>query len=185
MGKVIVGARISLDGYVNDPSGNVDPLYPDMATLRDTESIRQAIENTGAVVMGRKSFDMAEGPDDWTNYEFQVPIFVVTHHPPKTNPTETEKLKFTFVTSGIESAVRQAKGAAGDKDVAVVSAASVANQCLVAGLADEVQVDIMPIFLGGGLRPFEEPGLNQVKLERTKVMELPSGGVHIRYRVIK
>ena len=88
---------------------------------------------------------MADDPDSLAeNYEYQVPIFVLTHHPPKKKPKETDQLTLTFVTDGLESAVRQVKEAAGDKEVNIIGAANTAQQCLKAGLADELHVDIMP-----------------------------------------
>ena len=80
MAKVVVGMTMSLDGFVNDRQGSVARLYPDLAALQKTEMLREAIANTGSVVMGRRAYDMANG--DFTGYEFQVPIFVVTHRPP-------------------------------------------------------------------------------------------------------
>jgi dihydrofolate reductase len=186
MGKVILGMTMSLDGFINDRGGSVEALYPDLAALREMEPLKVSIQNTGAVVMGRHSFDMAEDPDWFAgNYEYQVPIFVLTHEPPKKHPKEVGKLTFTFVTDGIESAIRQAKVAAGDKDVNVIGAASTAQQCLKAGLADELEVDIMPLLLGGGLRAFEDTGMEQIQLERIKAMELPGGRTHLKFRVIK
>jgi dihydrofolate reductase len=136
--------------------------------------------------MGRNSYAMSEDPD-WfaNNYEYQVPIFVLTHQPPEKMPKQTDDLTFTFVTDGIQSAIHQAKAAAGDKDVNIIGAASTAQQCLNAGLADELHVDIMPVFLGGGLQPFENLGTSLPSLERIKVMELPGGRTHLRFRVIK
>lgn len=184
MGKVILGMTMSLDGFINDRNGSVESLYPDLTAWRETEPGRESIRNTGAVVMGRNSFAMAEDPDWFAgSYEYQVPIFVLTHQPPKKHPKETSDLTFTFVSDGIESAIRQAKVAAGDKDVNVIGAAKTAGQCLKAELADELHVDIMPVFLGGGLRPFE--GIGNIQLERVKVMELPGGRTHLRFRVIK
>jgi dihydrofolate reductase len=186
MGKVVVGMTMSLDGFINDRNGSVEALYPDLAALRDTEPLSESIRNTGAVVMGRNSFGMAENPDWFAgNYEYQVPIFVLTHEPPKKHPKETDDLTFTFVTDGIESAVEQAKATAGDKDVNIIGATSTARQCLEAGLADELHVDIMPVFLGSGLRAFEEIQEGQIQLERIKVMELPGGRTHLRFRIIK
>lgn len=186
MGKVILGMTMSLDGFINDRDGSVEALYPDLAALRETEPMKESIQNTGAVVMGRNSFAMAEDPDSIAeNYEYQVPIFVLTHQPPKRHPRETGTLTFTFVTDGIESAIRQAKAAAGDKDVTVIGAASTAQQCLKAGLADELHIDIMPVFFGSGLRPFEGIGEGQLQLERLKLVELPAGRTHIEFRVIK
>jgi dihydrofolate reductase len=186
MGKVVLGMTMSLDGFINDRNGSVDALYPDLTAWRESELGRESILNTGAVVMGRNSFAMAEDPDWFAgNYEYQVPIFVLTHKPPKKHPKESEGLTFTFVTDGIESAIREAKEAAGDQEVNVIGAASTGQQCLKAGLADELHVDIMPVLLGGGLRFFEGSGMEALRLERLKTMELPAGRTHLRFRVIK
>ena len=186
MGKVILGMTMSLDGYINDRNGSVDALYFDLDTLRDTEPLRESIKNTGAVVMGWNAFSMAEDPDWYAgNYEFQVPIFVLTHEPPERHPKETGDLTFNFVTDGIESAISRARAAAGDKDVVIIGGASAAQQCLQAGLADELEIDIMAVLLGGGLRLFEDGGIEPVKLERLKVMELPAGRTHLRFRIVK
>lgn len=186
MGKVILGMTMSLDGYINDRRGSVEALYPDLAAWRETEPGKESIMNTGAVVMGRNSFAMAEDPDWFAgNYEYQVPIFVLTHQPPRKQPKEVGKLSFTFVTDGIESAVRQAKVAAGDQDVNIIGATNTAQQCFKAGLADELHVDIMPLLLGGGLRAFKDTGVDQIQLERIKVLELPGGRTHLRFRIIK
>jgi dihydrofolate reductase len=186
MGKVVVGMTMSLDGFINDRNGSVEALYPDLATLRDIDPLKESIQNTGAVVMGRNSFAMSEDPDWFAgNYEYQVPIFVLTHQVPGKMPKQTDDLTFTFVTDGIESAIAQAKIAAGDKEVNIIGAPSTAQQCLQAGLADELHVDIMPVFLGGGLRAFDEINKNRTHLERIKVMELPGGRTHLRFRIIK
>ncbi|HEX5809708.1 MAG TPA: dihydrofolate reductase family protein [Anaerolineales bacterium] len=186
MGKVILGMTMSLDGFINDREGSVGALYPDLEALRDTQSLRESIQNTGAVVMGRNSYAMAEDPDWFAgNYEYQVPIFVLTHQPPQSHPKETDQLAFTFVTDGIESAIRQARIAAGEKDVTVIGAASTAQQCLQGGLADELHVDIMPVLLGGGLRPFEGLGAEQIQLERADVVALPGGRTHLKFRIVK
>ena len=186
MGKVVLGMTMSLDGFINDRRGSVEALYPDLAALRDTEPLSESIRDTGAVVMGRNSFEMAEDPDSLAgNYEYQVPIFVLAHQPPKKHPKETDELTFTFVTDGIQSAIKQAQAAAGDKDVNVIGATNTARQCLEARLADELHVDIMPVFLGSGLRAFEGIVEGQIQLERIKVLELPGGRTHLRFRVIK
>jgi len=186
MGKVIVGMTVSLDGFVNDWNGSVAALYPDLETWRFTEPGRESIQNTGAVVMGRNSFAMAENPDSLVdNYEYQVPIFVLTHRPPRKRPKENDQLTFTFVTDGIESAIRQAKAAAGEKNVNVIGAPNTAQKCLRAGLADELHVDIMPLLLGGSLRLFGDEIKEQVQLERLKVIELPGGRTHLRFRIVK
>jgi dihydrofolate reductase len=185
MGKVILGMTMSVDGFINDRSGSVEALYPDLTALRDTEPLRESIRNTGAVVMGRNSFAMAEDPDWFAgNYEYQVPIFVLTHQAPAKMPKQTDELTFTFVTDGIQSAIRQAKAAAGEKDVNIIGAASTARQWLKAGLADELHVDIMPVLLGDGLRVFEDLGTASIQLERIRVMELPGGRTHLQFRII-
>ena len=186
MGKVILGMTMSLDGFINDRNSSVAALYPDLDAWRDTQPGKESIQNTGAVVMGRNSFDMAEDPDWFAgNYEYQTPIFVLTHKPPEKTPKQTDDLTFTFVTDGIESAIRQAKAAAGDKDVNIIGAAKTAQQCLQAGLADELHVDIMPVLLGGGLRVFENLDTESIQLERIEVMELPGGRTHLKFRIIK
>jgi dihydrofolate reductase len=95
------------------------------------------------------------------------------------------QLTFTFVTDGLESAIHQAKVAAGSKDVNIIGAANTAQQCLNAGLADELHIDIMPVLLCGGLRLFEHIRAEQIQLERIKVMELPAGRTHLRFRLVK
>jgi len=186
MGKVILGVTISLDGFAEDRNGSVGALYPDLDLLHNTEVLRESQRNTGSVVMAWKEFAMAEDPD-WfaSNYEYQVPIFVFTDKNPEKHPKETNELTFTFVTDGIESAVRKAKAAAGTKDVTIVGSASTTQQFLNAGLADELHIDIIPVFLKSGFRPFENIGTKPIKLERIKTVELPAGRTHLRFRVIK
>lgn len=185
MAKVILGMTMSLDGFVADRNGSVDRLYPDLEALRNTEALQESIRTTGAVMMGRRAYAMGD-PDSYVdNYEYQVPIFVLTHVVPEKLPKQSERLTFTFVTDGIESAIRHAKAAAGDKDVAIIGGASTAQQCIKAGLADELHMDIMPVLLCGGLRLFEDIGTERIRLERMKVMECPAGRTHLRFRVVK
>lgn len=183
MARVIVGMTMSLDGFVSDRNGEVGRLYPDMAALRQTEQLQGAIRSTGAVVMGRRSYEMGNG--DFTGCEFQVPILVLTHRAPEQAAKgENDKLTFTFVTEGIERAIDQAKAAAGDKDVTVVGGASTIRQCLEAGLADEVHVDLRSVLLRDGLRLFDRSGDPPIELESIGVSESP-GVTHLRYRVRK
>ena len=148
MARVIAGMTISLDGFVADESGGVDRLYPDLADLQDTPYMKGAIEETGAVLMGKRTFGMAEDPDWYVgNYEFQVPIFVVTRHVPRIAPKQDQHLTFTFVTDGVESAVTQATAAARTKAVQVVGGSSVIRQLLHARLVDELHIDVMPVLL--------------------------------------
>jgi dihydrofolate reductase len=132
--------------------------------------------------MGRRTFEMGD-PDSYVgNYEFQVPIFVLTRHPPGVAPKQDEHLTFTFVTDGAESAVAQAKAAARDKAVQVVGGVSIAQQLLDAGLVDELHVDIMPVFLGVGLRSFESSSLERVRLEKISVQEV-GARTSLRFRM--
>ena len=182
MAKVVVGMTLSLDGFVNDRNGSVARLYPDLAALRKTEFLREAIANTGAVVMGRRAYEMASG--DFTGYEFQVPIFVVTHRPPKGAPKgQNANLSIAFVTEGTDAAVQRAKKAAGARDVTVVGGASTAQQIIRAGLADELEIGTVPVLFGDGLRFFENLGDRALQLEAIKVMNSP-GRTDIRYRVV-
>jgi len=187
MSKVILGATLSLDGYLHDRSGSMAALYPDLEQWRGSQLGRESIQTTGAVIMGRNSFALAEDPDLYAdNYEYQAPIFVLTHHPPTKKPKENDRLTFTFVTEGIESAVAQAKAAAGEKDVNIIGSANIARQVLKAGLADELHIDIMPVLLYGGLRLFAEmEEMEPVSLERMKVVEFPGGRTHLSFRILK
>lgn len=186
MAKVILGVTISLDGFAEDSNGSVGALYPDLDTLRNTGIMRESIDTTGSVVMAWKEFAMAEDPDWFAgNYEYQVPIFVFTDKVLEKHPKETDKLTFTFVTDGIESAVRQAKAAADDKNVTIIGSASTTLQCIRAGLADELHIDIIPVFLKVGFRPFEDMSNESIKVERIKVVELPAGRTELRFRFVK
>ena len=183
MGNVIIGATMSLDWFMNDRNGDVSRLYPDLEALRKTEMLREEIRTIGAVVMGRRAYDMAEG--DLTGYEYQVPIFVLTHHiPEQVTKGQNDLLKVTFVIDGIESAIEKAKAAAGDKHVMVVGGANTAQQCLRAGLVDEIHIGIVPVLLGEGLRFFEPLANEQIELEKTRVFESPTR-TDLWFRVVK
>lgn len=183
MGKVIVGTTMSLDGFMNDRYGEVSRLYPDFAALRRTEMLQEEIQATGAVVMGRRSYDMGKG--DFTGYEYQVPIFVLTHEVPEQKiKGENDRLTVTFVTTGIERVIEQAKAAAGEKQVTVVGGANTAQQCLRAGLADEIHMGIVPVLLGEGLRFFEPLIHEQMQLEQTRTFESATR-TDLWYRIVK
>ena len=183
MGNVIIGATMSLDWFMNDRNGDVSRLYQDFEALRRTEMLQEEIRATGAVVMGRRAYDMAEG--DLTDYEYQVPIFVLTHHIPEmTAKGQNDQLTVTFITNGIESAIQKAKAAASEKHVMVVGGANTAQQCLRAGLVDEIHIGIVPVLLGEGLRFFEPLANEQMELERTRVFESPTR-TDLWFRVIK
>ncbi len=184
MGKVIAGMTMSLDGFVADADGNVDRLYADLADLRGTTYMTDTIAETGAVIMGRKTFEMGD-PDSYVgNYEFQVPIFVLTHHPPRIPPKQDDRLTFTFVGDGVASAVAQATAAAGDKVVQVVGGVNVIQQLLQAGLVDELHIDVMPLFLDDGLRLFEHAALDRIDLESIGV-ETVGQRTGLRFRIVR
>ena len=183
MGKVILGVTLSVDGFAEDSKGSVGSLYPDLETLDNTEVLKESIRNTGAGVMAWKEFAMAEDPDWVVDYEYQTPMFVVTDKVPQKHPKETDKLTFTFVKGGFERAVQQAKVAAGDKDVTIIGSANTTRLCLRASIADELHIDIIPIFLHKGFRPFEDLGTRPIQMERKKVVELPAGRIHMEFRL--
>ncbi|MCP3033065.1 dihydrofolate reductase family protein [Halobacillus sp. A1] len=185
MAKVVLGMTISLDGYINDSKGSVGRLYQDLDELRHSEVLKESIRNTGAVVMGRNTYEMTTDPDLYAdNYEYQAPIFVLCKKEPQKHPKENEELTFTFVTQGIEHAIAQAKEAAGNKVVTVIGGAITAQQCLKAELVDELQIDIMPVLLCGGIKMFEHIGEEQIELEKLSVREVGER-TSILFRVVK
>ncbi len=181
MGKVVAGMTMSLDGFVADAKGDLSALYPDLKRLRDTDMLKESIRNTGAVVMGRRAYDLARG--DLTGYEYQTPIYVVTHRPPKTPPKgQNARLRVHFVAQGVEAAIRLAITAADGKDVTIIGGAETMRQALSAHLVNELQIGIVPVFLGNGLRLFESMDELDLKPELDRVMESP-GRVDLFYRI--
>lgn len=171
MTKVIFGMTMSLDGFINDAKGSVALLYPDLQALGETDLMQESIDTTGAVVMGRRTYDMAGDPDFYADgYEYQVPIFVITGQAPERKPRENGRISFTFVKT-VETAIEQAKQAAGGKDVVVVGGPNVGVQLLKSGLVDELQIGIMPVLLGEGQRLFEHLEAMPIKLTKTRLLE--------------
>ena len=143
---------MSLDGYVADESGSSSVLYPGLERIRETAELQELIAETGAVLMGRRAYEMGvEG--GYEDYEYDVPIVVLTHEPP-TQPARGRS--FTFVTDGAAAAVAAARRAAGPRGVTIIGGASLAQQCLKEGLIDEIRLRLAPVVLGGGLRLFED-----------------------------
>jgi dihydrofolate reductase len=147
-------------------------------------------ENVGATIMGRNMFGPVRGEwgeDPWRGWWGEEPpfhndVFVLTHHPRE--PLEMKGgTTFHFVTDGIESALAQAREAAGEKDVALGGGASVARQYLAAGLVDEMELSIVPILLGAGERLFAGLGAD-LTLEQLQAIEAP-GVVHLKYRIVR
>jgi dihydrofolate reductase len=151
--------------------------------------VEETLDNVGATIMGRNMFGGGPGPwgeDPWDGWwgddpPFHHPVFVLTHH-------ERERLdkeggnSFTFVTDGIESALEQAKAAAGGKDVSLGGGAEVAQQYLAAGLIDELLINVVPVLLGSGTRLLESLGdVSAIGLEQVRVVDAP-GVAHLLYR---
>jgi dihydrofolate reductase len=174
MAKVIAGMSMSLDGYINDASGSVAPLYPDFYIYKQSKSLLDAIQNT---------YEMSENPNWYAgNYEFQVPLFIVTHHPPKIHPKETSKLTITFVPS-VEEAIEKARYAAGRKEVCIVGGASTIQQALAAKLIDELQIDIIPVLLGKGVRFFDHFNSEKITLKKISVTEPTTTRTELKFAV--
>ena len=186
MGKVMAGMTMSLDGFINDRNGSAASLSPDFDELLEAHSFKEMLQNTGAVIMGRNTYQMAD-PFTWINddYEFQVPIFVLTHEVPEKYPAGNDKLRLTFVTDGVASAISQAKQAAGDNLVQIIGGADTIQQCLNSGLCDELQIDVMPVLLGNGLRLFENIDTDNIQLERSSVEEITPIRTSILFKVSK
>jgi dihydrofolate reductase len=149
-------------------------------SAQSVEVLREAHSKMGAFVTGRRTFDITNG---WGgNPPLGVPTFVVTH---REIPQEWvyEGSPFTFVTDGVESAVDKAREVAADKYVAV-GAASIVQQCIRAGLLDEIHVDLVPVLLGDGVRLFEHLGAGPIELECTQVVE-GTGVTHLTFRLVK
>lgn len=200
MGKVVTGLTVSLDGYIAGPNdGPSNPLGDGGIPLFDwwtagTERIgpddrftppshsRQVVEEMfgcGAIITGRRTFDIAGG---WEGHHpVGAPFFVLTHRAIDQNVGPgTDGV---LVADGIESALDQARSVANGRDISV-GAADVAQQYLKAGLLDEINLNLVPILLGGGVRLFSNLGDHPILLECTRVVE-SVGVTHLRYRVIK
>ncbi|MBB5785724.1 dihydrofolate reductase family protein [Jiangella mangrovi] len=193
MSKVIAGISMSLDGFVTGPNvtreqqlgdgGEVLHRWLHQPDPRDSELLAAMGEGLGSILMGRVSYDLAEGDGGWGDGgpAGPAPCFVLTHNPPAPGTVRAPSV-FTFVADGIDSAVTQAKSAAAGKVVGV-HGASATQQCLAAGLMDEIQIHLAPVLLGSGTRLFEHLG-GRVQLERTMVVDTPNA-THLRFRVIR
>jgi dihydrofolate reductase len=201
---------VSLDGYVAGPEPSMnEPLGIGGEQLHewafatkafqeihgrdggeegpDDEVMREPVSNTGATIMGRRMFSGGAGAwagdgnaSGWWGDEppFHHPVFVLTHH--ERDPLELTGTTFTFVTDGIESALRQAQAAAGEKDVAIGGGADVARQYLEAGLVEQLQLHVAPVLLGSGARLLD--GFVR-RFDNVRTQASPSGVAHLKYRV--
>lgn len=202
---------MSLDGYVAGPNQSEEhPLGEGGEQLHDwvvklavwreshgheggevnasTPLMEESLSGVGAVIMGRNMFGGGPGPwgeDAWQGWwgeepPFHMPVFVLTHH--EREPLTLGETTFSFVTDGIESALEQARAAAGEDDVSLAGGANVAQQYLTAGLIDQMQLNIAPILLGGGERLFDGGAGAGLALEPILVVHTPEV-THVRYRV--
>lgn len=212
MAKLKLDISMSLDGFIAGPNPSEEhPLGEGGMQLHEwafklaawrtphgleggevnasSELVERSLENIGASVMGRNMFGGGPGPwgeDPWDGWwgedpPFHTPVFVLTRHarPPLEKQGGTT---FFFVTDGIQSALAQAKEAAGEKDVSLGGGADVAQQYLSAGLIDELQLNLAPVFLHDGTRLFENLAGAEVELEPIRIVEAP-GVTHLKYRV--
>jgi dihydrofolate reductase len=212
MSKLRVHISTSLDGYVAGPNqSEKEPLGEGGEQLHEwvvgleawrkphgmeggevnesTKVVEEAQANIGAEIMGRGKFGPPGGgpwsDDPWPGWwgddpPFQMPCFVVTHH--EREPLTLSDTTFNFVTDGIDSALAQAREAAGGKDVLVGGGAEIINAYLAAGHVDELEISVVPLILGSGERLLE--GVGDLKLEQIRAVEAP-GVTHLKYREIK
>lgn len=194
MAKIVLYMSMSLDGFITGPNdamehglgvngerlhawlsdGGVDPgSYRPSAGPSAT--VFDELMATGAVIAGRRTFDHALRWDG--DHHDGVPVFVLTHAAPDGEPPGQVR----FVTDGIESCVAQAKAAAGDRNV-LLHGANAAQECLRAGLLDEMEIHLVPVLLGEGRRLFDGLGPDHTELELIRALEAP-GVTHLRYRV--
>lgn len=203
MPKVTLDMSMSLDGFITGPDAGVEqPLGDGGERLhewvyglsswrerhglaggeadRDAELLDEAFTSVGATVMGREMFDVGEVP--WGDEPpFHVPVLVLTHRP-RDPLVKDGGTTFTFVTDGVESALAQARVAAGDRDVSVAGGAKTVQQFLRAGLLDELQIHVVPVLLGAGTRLFD--GLDGIELEPERVIA-SADVTHLRFRVVR
>ena len=197
MSKVTSDMAMSVDGFVAGPNQSLDNpfgegvegrLHQWMFDEPDANAPEiEAITAAGAFIMGRNMFGPGRGEwdEEWKGWwgdepPYHGPVFVLTHHARDPLPMKGGTT-FTFVTDGIESALAQARAAAGDANVAIAGGAATVNQYLAAGLLDDLRLHVAPLLLGAGERLFE--GVGNVSLEPLEVRH--TGLVtHLRYEVV-
>jgi dihydrofolate reductase len=173
---------MSLDGFIAGPNDEDQGLHnyffsPSGPTR---EVIEEGFKTTGTIIMGRRSYDIGAAQDGFADNPYQVPTFILTHRVPQKPAKGAES--FVFVTDGIESALEQAKAVTGDRDVVIGGGANIAQQYLKAELLDEIQIHLIPILLGEGIRLFDHIGADQIELEQTRVIE-SNGATHLKFHV--
>jgi dihydrofolate reductase len=186
MGNVVIDMSMSLDGYIAAPDDNPkqglgeDGMRLHNWAFDDPAVFEQVfgnlIEETGAVIMGRRSFDNSIEAWGGKGPLGEVPCFVVTHRPPLASLDPV----FTFVTDGIEQALAKAQEAAANKRIGLMGA-NIDQQFLAAGLVDEIRIHLVDVLLGGGRRLFDRLP-ERIELEQTGLSQ--TGGVtHVEYRI--
>jgi dihydrofolate reductase len=194
MAKVVADITMSLDGFVTGPDAGPErglgrggePLHAWVASDHevDRRMLREVAEAPGAVVMGRRLFDVIDGPHGWSDemgygarHASRPPFFVVTHSAPAKVRLD---LDFTFVTGGLAAAIEAAQAAAGDRDVFVMGGGDVIRQCVDTGLADELIIHLSPVVLGGGTPLLA--GCHRRQLVQRDVRTSPTA-THLTYAV--
>jgi dihydrofolate reductase len=179
MGQVFIHATMSLDGMIASPNDEIDWAF----RYGTDKMVEEVVGEIGAVLMGNRGFREGTMTADRLPYGgmVRVPHFVVTHE--AREPVTIGSLTFTFVADGIERAIEQAKVAAGAKKVALLGA-SIDQQCLRAGLVDEIVLHMVPLLLGEGVRLFDHLGSQSIELDRTQVIST-AAITSLRFRVVK
>jgi dihydrofolate reductase len=179
MARVLLDMAISVDGFVGGPSGADVGLYDWYFNPSEVSRpvIDELVATTGAIVIGRGTYRTGEESGGWEDTPYEVPHFVITHQPP--SPLPDGKVRFIFVTDGVGAAINAAKEAAGDRYATIGGGADVAQQALSAGLVDELQLHVVPVLVGEGMRMFDrfDHGWG---LSRIRVLDGPNV-THLRY----
>ncbi len=186
MGKVMFGLSMSLDGFIADKNDDPSAVVAWMGRAMEQfhEVVGDALNEGGAVIMGRKSFNQIYSENGWVFPDGTAPDWpVLVLQSQAREPVKKGKTQFYFVTEGIQTAIAQAQQLAGDKNVALHGASSV-QQALQAGLLDEFHLTIVPVLLGEGVRLFDHLGSEPIHLERMRTLETP-GATHFSFRVVK
>ncbi|MCI0709746.1 MAG: dihydrofolate reductase family protein [Chloroflexi bacterium] len=184
MSKVTANMSMSLDGFIAGPHDDVERLHEWMFPPRGNfqQVLDEMFKTVGAIIMGSRMFKLGEEP--WGNDPpFHMPAFVLTH---EARPVLVKEggTTFTFVDDGIESALKQARAAADDKDVMVTGGANAIQQYINMGVLEEIRIHMIPVLLGDGIPLFDNLGDMPIELEQVEVIE-GQGVTHLRYRVVK
>ena len=200
MSKVIADISMSLDGYVTARGADLEHglgiggeaihawVLEEPRSPVDEAVLAQSFEKTGAVVMGRRLYDIVDGPNGWNddvgyghdqNQTAAPPCYVVTHEPPAQVRLAS---RFRFATEGVADAIDQARATAGDRDVVVMGGANVIDQSLAARLVDELRIHLSPLVLGDGTRLFDLVG--PTRLVQREVIRSPRA-THLTYEVVR